>query len=196
MGKRYIVIIGAVLLNLAACSSFKSDHDKGLEEMDKGNLTNAINLFTKSIEANKDLVSSYNHRGLSYLYMGDFSLSIDDFTSAIELEEDAVIFHNRALAYLELGLTENAFADLNMAGKLNETDLELLLSTGYGMLDLGYHIEAERVFTKALIIDTECMEAFNGRGNVRMELGDNEGAERDWNRAIEISRKTRNNQEI
>lgn len=196
MGIRYIVIFIVVLLNLAACGSFKSDHYKGLEEMDNGNLINAINLFTRSIEANKHLISSYNHRGLSYLYMGDLSLSIEDFTSAIELEEDAVIFHNRALAYIEIGLTENAFADLIMAGKLNETDLELLLSTGYGMLDLGYHIEAERIFTKALVIDTESMEALNGRGNVRMELGDNEGAERDWNRAIEISRKTINNQEI
>lgn len=157
---------------------------------------NAVDLFTKSIEANKNLVLSCNHRSLSYLYMGDFPLSIDDFTSAIELEEDAVIFHNMALAYMEIGLTENAFADLNMAGKLNETDLELLLSTGYGMPDVGNHIEAELVFTKALVIDTETMEALNGRGNVRMEPGDNEGPERDWNRAIEISRKTLNNQEI
>ncbi len=155
--------------------------------MDKGNLNDAIALFTKSIEERNDLGSSYNHRGLSYLYLGKFEMSVTDFTNALELEQDAIVYHNRALAYKEIGHLENAFADLDMAGKLNESDLKLFLSTGYAMLDLGCFLEAERVFTKALLVDPVSLEAYNGRGNARMELGDEEGAKNDWKKAVEIS---------
>jgi tetratricopeptide (TPR) repeat protein len=181
-----------LMLSAAACDIGRSDHQKGLDEMDTGNLENAVELFTSSIEKEKELVSAYNHRGLSYLYLGDFDRSIFDFSKALELEEDAVIYYNRALAYKEKGSTGNAFADLEMSGKLNQTDMELFISTGNAMFELGYFTEAENIFTRAINVDPMSTEAYNSRGNARMELGDTEGAENDWNRAIEISTSSRN----
>lgn len=177
----------AALLLLNACAERLSDHDRGLRELDNGNLQEAIVLFTSSIENNTDLVSSFNHRGLSYLYLGEFDLSVTDFSSALELEQDPIVYHNRALTYKELGHPECAFADLDMAGRLNETDLELFLSTGYAMLDLGFLEQAESVFTKAVDAYPSSMEAYNGRGNARIELGDIPGAESDWDKAVELA---------
>ncbi len=182
----------AALLLITACAERLSDHDRGLRELDNGNLQEAIVLFTSSIEKNTDLVSSFNHRGLSYLYLGEFDQSVTDFSSALELEQDPIVFHNRALAYKELGHPECAFADLDMAGRLNETDLELFLSTGYAMLDLGFLEQSESVFNKAINVYPTSMEAYNGRGNARIELGDIAGAEADWDKAVELSVGERN----
>ncbi len=186
----FIVLIAALLIH--SCADRVSDHDRGLRELENGNLHEAITFFTSSIDKNENVVSSYNHRGLSYLYLGDMELSLDDFADALELEEDPIVYHNRALVYKELGHPESAFADLDMAGRLNETDLELFLSTGYAMLELGYLEQSESLFTKAIDAFPDSMEAFNGRGNARIEMSDIAGAEADWDKAVQISAAGRN----
>ncbi len=181
-----IFVCFMLLLLLSACIPEKSDHEKGLEEMDMGNLDIAIELFSKSIEEGNDLISAYNHRGLSYLYLGEFDMAISDFTSALELEEDAIVYYNRALTWKELDSIGNACSDLEMSGKLNKRDTGLFISTGDAMMELGYFNEAAEMFTNALMLDPLNVEAYNGRGNARMETGDEKGAENDWNRANEI----------
>lgn len=177
----------AIIMLFASCADRRSALDKGLADMDRGDYRAAIELFTASIEKERDLHSAYNNRGLSHLYLGNVEQAVEDFNNALDLGAEAVIFYNRALAYIELGRQEEAVSDLENAGRLNGTDVELFIGTANAMMEMGLSVEAENIFTKALALDPASIDAYNGRGNARMLAGDEEGAEDDWNRAVEIA---------
>jgi len=182
-----ILTTAAAILILSSCTGRRSDLEKGLQDMDRGDYRAAIQLFTASIENGKDLHTAYNNRGLSHLYLGNVEQSVEDFTKALEIGAEAVIYYNRALALIELDRLEEAAGDLLNAGRLNSTDIELLSGTANAMAETGMYEEAENLFTRIITLDPLNIDAFNGRGNIRMLSGDEDGAENDWKKAVEIA---------
>ena len=73
--------------------------------------------MTKKI--NKECAETYYNRGLDHAKNGELKLAIEDYTRAIELKpDDADAYYRRSKAWLHLGETEKAKADMRIASSL------------------------------------------------------------------------------
>ncbi len=66
----------------------------GATHNNKGELREAIESLTKSIELNPQLSESYNNRGIAYARLPDVERAINDFTKALELDPRNALAHN------------------------------------------------------------------------------------------------------
>ena len=74
----------------------------GIEEYEKGNYQEAIENFSKAIDAYPDDASLYNNRGLTYFELKKYDKALSDFSKAIQLKPDyTVAYCNRGLAYFK-----------------------------------------------------------------------------------------------
>lgn len=95
------------------------------EAMEKGNVDEAIEYFTKAIDSRafKDQPSTmgelYFGRGNAWRKKGDCPKAIEDYTKAVETLPEGDIYFSRAACYLELKQDDLALADLDSAIKLD-----------------------------------------------------------------------------
>ena len=82
---------------------------RGFAYVEKGNSSQAITDFTKTLELNPDSAAAYFYRGQTYDKKDDLDLAIADFTKALELDPDS------AAAYFFRGRTYNKKDDLDLA---------------------------------------------------------------------------------
>lgn len=60
--------------------------EKGLKEMDKGDYTNAIEVFTKMIENDPNFAEGWNKRATVYYLRGNFKDSMNDISETLKRE--------------------------------------------------------------------------------------------------------------
>ena len=97
-------------------------YNRGTANAQKGNLTQAIEDFTKAVEIKPDDLMAYNNRGSAYAQQGDYIQAISDFTKAIGINSnDPVAYHNRAAAYYCLKEYDRAWGDVNMVKEIGAT---------------------------------------------------------------------------
>jgi len=97
-------------------------YNRGTVKAKKGNLTEAIEDFTKTIEIKPNDLMAYNNRGSAYAQQGDYIQAISDFTKAIGINSnDPVAYHNRAVSYYGLKLYDKAWGDVNMVREIGAT---------------------------------------------------------------------------
>src|ERR1035438_8721384 len=94
-------------------------YNRGTRNANKGNLTKAIEDFSKATEIKPDDIMAYNNRGSAYAQQGDYIQAISDFTKAIGINpNDPVAYHNRAVAYFGLKQNDQAWGDVNMVKEI------------------------------------------------------------------------------
>ncbi len=94
----------------------------GTRNAKKGNLTQAIEDFTKAVEIKPDDIMAYNNRGSAFAQQGDYIQAISDFTKAIGINShDPAAYHNRAVAYYCLKEYDRAWGDVNMVKEIGAT---------------------------------------------------------------------------
>jgi Flp pilus assembly protein TadD len=87
-----------------------------------GNLTQAIEDFTKCIEIKPNDVMAYNNRGSAYAQQRNFIQALSDFTKAIDLSpNDPVAYHNRAVVYYQFEEYAKAWDDVHRVQKIGAT---------------------------------------------------------------------------
>jgi len=97
-------------------------YNRGTRNAKNGNLTQAIEDFTKAIEIKPDDIMAYNNRGSAFAQQGDYIQAISDFTKAIGINtNDPVAYHNRAVAYYCLKLYDKAWGDINTVKEIGAT---------------------------------------------------------------------------
>ena len=70
-------------------------------------------------ELNQERAKTYYNRGLVHAKKGELKLAIENYTKAIELKPDyADAYYRRSKAWLHLGETEKAKADMKIASRL------------------------------------------------------------------------------
>ena len=70
-------------------------------------------------ELNKECAETYYKRGIAHSKKGELKLAIENYTQAIELDPDnSDAYYSRGGAWLRLGETEKAKADLATARNL------------------------------------------------------------------------------
>lgn len=73
---------------------------------------NAIELYTKAIEANPTVAVYYGNRSFAYLKTECFGYALSDASKAIELDKSYIKgFYRRATAYMSLGKFKDALKD-------------------------------------------------------------------------------------
>jgi tetratricopeptide (TPR) repeat protein len=92
----------------------------------------------------------------------------------------------RALAYHDLGKSEQAIADLKKARDLSPQDEDVYYKLGYiHLVDANYE-EAIADFTKAIELNPEFVDAYGNRGNAYGSLGNYENAIDDFTKVISL----------
>lgn len=96
----------------------------------------------------------------------------------------AVFEARRAEAYLRLGQVDRAVAELDVAQKMDSSNPELRLIRGRAMEASGRNAAALRAYTRALFGRPGWDEAHLARGRLRARLGDETGAEADFDAVL------------
>lgn len=88
--------------------------------LDQTHTKEALNAYTRAIEAGPQLANTYYDRAHLYYEIGDYKRAVDDYTAAIARDPSAAdAFNNRGMTYKRLGEGGQALADLKQAVKLN-----------------------------------------------------------------------------
>lgn len=97
--------------------------NRGSALADAGLHGEAIDDFTRALEADKDFVFAYQSRGASYLALGDFNRALDDFDKVISIDPKMIKgYAGRALALDGLGRKEEAKAAHRLSCEMGWAD--------------------------------------------------------------------------
>lgn len=89
----------------------------------KGDFTNALADYNKSLELKADNAAAYLSRGQTYMGMKSFDLALADFDKAVELSpKDSMIYFNRGMAQEKLNDQKKAATDYQKAVDLDPTN--------------------------------------------------------------------------
>jgi len=92
----------------------------GNDDVEQGNLDQAIIDYTKAIDIDPNLSKAYDNRGVAYAKEGSLPRAIADFTMAIANNlKDAEAYNNRGHAYAQQGNLTQAVFDYSKAIELN-----------------------------------------------------------------------------
>ena len=158
-------------------------------EREQGNFDLAIEDLTHVLILSPKDANAYSDRGLNWRKKGDLDTALTDYTQAIAC--DAKCYR----AYVNRAYIKNSRKDF--AGAKDDCDRALAIEPDYGpaLLDRG---TANRGLgqLKEAVADYDLSEKANPtsilvpyyRGQARVELGDTEGAMRDFTRAAALSK--------
>jgi len=149
-----------------------------------------INYFTRAIELNPELSAAYEERGMIYYFQEHYAKMIRDFLKVTKLSPDnANGYAMLGVAYFEKNDYDSAVSNLTRAIKLKP---KLAEAYGYraeayrlkGMLDL-----AVQDATRTIEIggnNRTIGKAYSTRAKAYRELGENERAEADLQKAVNL----------
>ncbi len=104
----------------------------------KGNHTQAMEFYNRSIEINAENPNAFYNRALANYYIEKYQDSILDNTKAIELEPDRHwAYYNRALSKQKINELESAIDDFDYAEKLGIDNNYLYLNRGFCKCEFG-----------------------------------------------------------
>ncbi len=110
----FILPIPTIVRAEPANSSF----DKGYEKHQLGDLTNAIKLYSRAIEADSSFTMAYQMRGVAQQQLKKYPQAISDYTMMISVGEPyfkSVGYYNRGVVKNMTGKFEEAIADFSLA---------------------------------------------------------------------------------
>jgi tetratricopeptide (TPR) repeat protein len=151
----------------------------------------AIKMFDNAIALNPNFAEAYNNRGLSRLkicHKSEFPKVVEDYNQAIALNPNLVeAYLNRADIYKNyIGDIDAAMQDYKKIISLEPNRVEPYINVAHIHFALGNLSESLAQLEKALLIDSNCPEAYCGRGTIRFHLDDKEGAKKDLFLAFDL----------
>jgi tetratricopeptide (TPR) repeat protein len=120
--------------------SFLSDvlTKQGVSNLQQGDLSAAIFLFTQAIHHNSHAVSAYANRSTAYYGQGNYVLALNDLSCALELVPDHFVFYlNRSIIYNKMGDRSRAAVDFEQAMHLNPQNFMTQFSQSMVLLSPG-----------------------------------------------------------
>jgi tetratricopeptide (TPR) repeat protein len=111
---------------------------QGITNLQKGDWSAAIFLFTQAIHHNSHAVSAYANRSTAYYSQGNYALALNDLSRALELVPDHYVFYlNRSIIYNKMGNGDRATADFEQAMHLNPQNFMIQFSQSMMLLSPG-----------------------------------------------------------
>jgi len=164
-------------------------HNLGTIYTDMGDLSQAMDSFTKAIEINPELAEPYAGRAYIYAEQGLFAEAIGDYTMTIKLEpEHLSAYRSRGVAFYNMGNNEEAIADIDRALKIDPEygSKEPYLWRGRAHYSLGDFDQAVADYTVAIEANPEEAVLYNDRGVAYQNMGERELAVENYKKALEL----------
>lgn len=160
---------------------------KGQKSFDNGDFKQAIEDYSKYLEANTTDFKAYNYRGLAYVKTKDFKKGITDFTKAISLDPKySAAYNNRGEAYFKLEEYEKAEKDFSKTIQMEPDNTEAWYSRGLAYSKDEVYDKAISDFTKVIEQDPAFAYSYVNRGFCHYERKNYELAMNDWEKAIRL----------
>jgi|EP00670_Eutreptiella_braarudii_P004018 tetratricopeptide (TPR) repeat protein len=133
---------------------------RGQAQVQKGNLSKALEDFSKSIERNPYDETVFNSRGNVYLKKKMYDHAIQDYTNAICIKSSsATAWNSRATVYAAQGMWNAAEYECTKAIACDPLYKPAFTTRGYIRNVLGQHAEAVEDLHQAIAWDPENVEA-------------------------------------
>ena len=149
-----------------------------------------VEYFTKALQLNPKLVEAYEKRAIHYFYQRRYDKAIHDYTRVIELNPDGgEAYLMRGSAYLKKKELQLAIDDLSRAIKLDPTVAGAFGNRAEAYRLAGMAREAVRDSTEAIGLrgdERTTAIAYKTRAKARLELGQEEEADADFNKSVEL----------
>jgi tetratricopeptide (TPR) repeat protein len=148
----YILFIAITSIQLFSCGSVGREFQQQADVLVKANdLTNAIPLYTQSIELDSSLFGSFYNRGFCFYELGQVENAYLDYSSAIRLDDKNYQAHfNQALCLLKLQNIKGALSAFSKAEINMPTNPDVILQKANCLFKLGAYKKAANYYTKAL----------------------------------------------
>lgn len=153
-----------------------------------GRLKEAIDDYTRAIDASASFQPAYAARGAARFRLGETKAAVADYDAAIKLDPtDPRAFHNRAVALRSLGQNERAIEDYSEALQLDGFNAESLIGRGVAFQAVEDHSRAVADFTSALRLQPRLASAYSNRGVSYRALGREDRALEDFEMALRVN---------
>lgn len=161
--------------------------NRGTAYMTVDSLDLALLDFTKSLELDSSMAETFNSRAILKAKIRDYTGAINDFTKALELNPNYIgAYKNRSLAYFYIGQNEKGIADMDAYQQKDPMDeRKYIIYKGRQLTNLGANKEALAHFDEAIKANPQNAEAIYYRAEIKIALGDLEGAVKDYQKVID-----------
>ncbi|XP_074069519.1 tetratricopeptide repeat protein 6 isoform X2 [Macrotis lagotis] len=165
--------------------------NRGLIYTELKMIANALEDFREAMQINKDDANLFQAAGICHHRMGEFEEAVNSFTHVIELNPFCVdAYVGRGNSYMEYGheaADKQAQRDFMKALHFNPAHAKARVCFGYNLQAQGKFQKAWNHFTICVDIDPGNYQAYEGRGVVCLQMGDNFAAIQDINSALKIT---------
>lgn len=163
---------------------------RGLLLLNAGDVRRAREDFDAAIQRGSRNVAVFMNRAVARAAMGELEGAIQDFSEAIRLNPSARdAYVNRALALLKIGRANDALADADTAISLDALAIKPHLVRAQIYVSLGRIEDALAEYERILEKSPNVAMALLNRGEVRMAIGQKDGARSDLAAACKMGMK-------
>lgn len=168
--------------------------ESGVNQIQKGKYTEAIESFTQAIEIDPNLSQAYYHRCSAYLETSDYQQALADCNLAIEQNRNNFeAYLNRGLVYYRLGLLKAAITDFNYLLNFHPQDYRLYYDRALAHFDQKKYERAIADYDRTLQLmpqtnSRKLAEVYNNRGVAYLKQNVLGSAISDFSHAITLDR--------
>jgi tetratricopeptide (TPR) repeat protein len=158
----------------------------GLKRQQAGDLTGAIEAYTRAIELDKTYAEIYNNRGVAYMAQKNYPAAIADFTRSIELAPSDAAYNNRANIYFSLERIEDAIVDFTLGLKMKPS-AEAFVNRGVAYQKTNRDTLALADYHEAIKLNAQFAHAYVLRGLLLLRIGKQDAdAWKDLNKGFQL----------
>jgi len=177
------VLIGTVV-NAQTANQYNQKGDAALND---NKTSEAIEWYTKAIDADKKSPVGYYNRGYTYKYLNELDKALADLGKAIELGPDSAVYYaDRSDVYAMQNNSNAALADASKYIALRPNDLQGYYHRGLLFRDKNLYEKAITDFTTAISIGSY-PPAYLERGVMYNRTNRDDLALADFNKAIALA---------
>lgn len=162
------------------------DYEKALEQIEMGDLAEALQNLDRIIKKNPKFAPAYRPRAQVRAKIQDFKGAIADYKEAMRLQPTAMSFGERVSIQSQIIDLENAIADTRLLNSANHLSSPLFFEEARGKVDLGEYSEALSDLDLVLQMQPDRAEALCQRAKVHAKLGNPASAVEDIARALQL----------
>lgn len=150
----------------------------------------AIAEYTKAIEADPHFIKAYASRSSVLMKVRRVDEAVSDYSKLIQLEpQNSLFYYKRGNAFLHTKKLGEAISDYSAALEISPNNAKILNRRGTAYFRNHLFNLAAADFTRAIILTPDFAEAYSNRGIVRNQMGQQDGAQKDFIKAESIKQK-------
>lgn len=157
----------------------------GQESYDSGKYDEAVNAFTRALEANPNSAEAYAGRGLAKRGLNDNAAALADITRALELDpKNADAYRGRSMLKRSQNDYQGALADADRSVQFAPNNYRNYLTRGLAKTGLQDFNAALADYNRAIELNPNYAQSYLYRGNAQLSLKNDRAALGDFDRFI------------